>query len=564
MGKIRVGVVGAGPTGLMSAVLLLTRGVDVAIYDQDEIRKKLPKAHIVNSRAGELFRELGIMKEMEALSAPPEKCQYVTWSESIAGVQYGAQPYNAPPHDFSPSHMMNIAQNRLEEVLFERTRALGVRPLFNHKVISAAKADGRAAIEIEAPDGHILQETFDYVLVCDGASSNIRKRLGIEMIGPHSLARFVSCYFKADLARFLEDRPGPVRFITSPDITGCVVGFDLKTTWVFGMVYPAGHVPQDYTPEIMREMVARAIGDRSVDFEITSIGDWNMSAQIAARFRDGPFFLLGDAAHRMSPAGGLGLNTGIQDAHNLAWKLSWVDRGIADDGLLDTYETERKPVSERNNEYSTQNAMGMFAIDAAIGAQSLAPVEPSRASKPLRGISELGIAPDSPGRQARLAAIQAAIDAFGAKYDIVNIEIGYDYCAQIEELSPAARAEARYRPSAQPGRLVPHVWIDEVRDISLQDAIDRNALTLFAVSEDGIATQQIRALCAKAHLPLKVVAIGEWAPNVAALWRERTSTDEQGLVLVRPDGHVAWSSPSLPDQANLTRLRDLARQWGAR
>src|SRR3974390_2243971 len=230
MGKLRVAIVGAGPTGLMAAILLHSKGVNVTLYDQSEIRLKLPKAHIVNSRAGELFRESGIMDEMERLSAPLEKCQYVTRSESIAGVQYGAQAYNAPPHDFSPSRMMNIAQNRLEEILFERARELGVHPLFNHKVLSAAKVDSRAVLDIETPEGRVLHETFDYVLAGDGASRPVRRQLGIEMVGPPSLARMVSCYFKADLARFLKDKPGPVRFITALDITGCVVGFDLETT----------------------------------------------------------------------------------------------------------------------------------------------------------------------------------------------------------------------------------------------------------------------------------------------------------------------------------------------
>ena len=264
----------------------------------------------------------------------------------------------------------------------------------------------------------------------------------------------------------------------------------------------------------------------------------------------------------MPPSGGLGLNTGIQDAHNLAWKLSWIDRGIASDSLLDTYEIERKPVSERNNEYSMQNALGMFAIDAAIGTQSIAPVPPTRASEPLRGLSELGLATDSPGREERLAKIRAAVADFERKYDILNIEIGYDYGTSSAGLSPAERAEARYVPSAAPGRLVPHVWIDTARALSLQDVIDRQDLTLFAAGKESEAAQKIKAICAEAGIPLKVVAVGGWAADVAALWRERTATDEQGAVLARPDGHVVWSCHTRPDKASLAELRDTARLWG--
>jgi 2,4-dichlorophenol 6-monooxygenase len=421
MGKLRVAIVGAGPTGLMAAILLRTRGVDVTIYDQTDTRLKLPKAHIVNARAGELFREIGIMEDVEKLSAPAEKCQYVIWSESVAGVQYGAQWYGVVANDFTPSRMMNIGQDRLEEVFSSRARALGVNPLLNYKITSVAKVEKRAELTIVTPGGAEKREVFDYVLACDGASSTVRRQLGIEMDGPPSLARFINCYFKADLGRFFGEKPGPVRFITGLDVSGAIIGYDLETTWNFGLVYPEGFTPEDYTTEVMREFIARAIGDRSVAFEIIGRTHWNMSAQIARQFRDGPFFLLGDAAHRMPPSGGLGLNTGIQDAHNLAWKLAWVDRGLAGDGLLDTFESERKPVSERNNEYSMQNAFGMAPIDAAIGARSITPIPPTLASEPLRGVSELGLAPDSPGREERLAAIRAAVLEFEHKYDIHNI-----------------------------------------------------------------------------------------------------------------------------------------------
>jgi 2-polyprenyl-6-methoxyphenol hydroxylase-like FAD-dependent oxidoreductase len=545
----------------MAGVLLHMKGVDVTVYERTELDHKLPKAHIVNSRTGELFREIGLMAEVERLSAPDEKCQYMTWSESIAGVQYGALNYNAPPHDFSPARMMNIAQNRLEEVLLKRARALGGRLLFNHSVTAVTKVGAGAELEIETPDGRVLHETFDYVLACDGPGSPIRKTLGIEMVGLPSLARFISCYFTADLERFLGDKPGPVRFLASPDITGGVIGFDVAKSWALMMSYPEDCSVEEYTPEIMHEMVARAIGDRSVAFEINAIGNWNMSAQIAAQFRDGPFFLLGDAAHRMPPTGGLGLNTGLQDAHNLAWKLSWVDRGLAHDALLDTYETERKPVSERNNEYSVQNAIGMVAINTAIGAQPFAPVPPSRANEPLEGLADLGLATDSHGREERLAAIHTAVSEYERKYDLLNIEIGYDYCVRPEESSAAERAEADYHPSVEPGRLIPHVWLDEERSHSLQDLIDRDAFTLFASSKDSIASREIRAFCAEFGFPLTTVEVGAWAPEVVALWRERTATDEQGAILVQPDGHVAWSTLSLPDDAGLAALRNLARRF---
>jgi 2,4-dichlorophenol 6-monooxygenase len=563
MGKLRVAVVGAGPTGLMAATLLHMKGVDVTIYDQTELRQKLPKAHQVNARAGELFREIGVLEAVERLSPPSEKLRYVSWAQSLAGVHYADGLFAVGPHDLSPSRTMNMGQNQLEQVLLDRIRALGLEPQLNHQVTSAAELGGKAALTVGDQSGRSVTEIFDYALACDGASSAIRRQLGIEMVGPPSLARFVSCYFTADLSRFYQEKPGPVRFLASPDLSATLIGFDIKNSWVLMVAYPEGYSPADYTTEIMTEFVRRAIGDRSVAFEITGIGNWNMSAQVATRFRDGPFFLLGDAAHRMPPSGGLGLNTGIQDAHNLAWKLSWVDRGFAGQQLLDSYEAERKPVGERNNAFSLRNAVGMFGIDKAVGVSCLATVEPSRAEAPLRGVEGLALGADSPDRHARLAAAQVAATEFSNGFDILNIELGYDYCEYAGETTPEARAAGPYEPSVQPGRLLPHVWIDVAQNISNQDVLDREALTLFVAEGANSAAQEVEKACAETRTPLAIVATSGWSPKVLSLWGERTQVNSDGAVLVRPDGHVAWSSLSQPDQANLGVLRQLLRIWSA-
>lgn len=519
--RIRVAVVGGGPTGLTAAILLRQAGVDVSLFEQHASTCELPQAHQINGRSGEILRQIGVYDELDAAAPADEITRHIMWVESLAGTQYGGIEWSEWNPALSPCRAVNIGQDVVERVLAARLADVVVGGGFGYRVAAVVPGEDRARVTVERPDGNVVEEEFDYVLACDGASSGVRRSLGVEMVGPPSLAKFVTTYFRAPLFPYLAAKPGPLRIVASPGVWGSLIGYDMDSTWAFMCAIPEGAVASDYTDDVMREFIARVVGDRKVNVEITATTTWNMSAQVAAHFRRGRVFLLGDAAHRFPPTGGLGLNTGLQDAHNIAWKLALIDRGLATEALLDSYESERRPVSQRNCDQSVANAVAMAGIDQVLGASALAPLPPSIAHTPAEAVDRDGERPDA----------QAAFDALRGGIDFASIDFGYTYGEVAES------GAGPFTPSVRVGGLLPAVTFED--GMTLLDAYDKARLTLFVVDPDAESLTLARKFANGLGLPLHEVVVGSLADGAMAAWRDVMGAD-LGAVLVRPDGHAAW------------------------
>lgn len=552
---MRVAVVGAGPVGLAAALLLRRQGLSPVVFERRNGLCQLPQAHVINTRTAEILREVGLFDRLVAEAAPPERIRFVTWSESLAGRRFGRLPYQgdgasaAERRASSPARTVNLGQDRFERVLLTGLHAEDGAVRFGTRVTHASVGDDHAILTVASECGE-EQLDFDLVLACDGANSVVREALGIAMEGPPSLARFASAYFRADLSPYLGEDLGPVNFIAGADVRGVIIGFDMERTWAFMCAMAPDAAPELFTPAVMEELVRRAVGDPDLDLELRSVGSWNMSAQVASSFRKGPFLLVGDAAHRFPPTGGLGVNTGIGDAHNLAWKIGMIARGEAGDDLLDTYGSERRPVACRNRDHSVSNAMRMVEVDEAIAASTLAPVDPAVARGPWRTLPDHPIDHgDEAGRRARAVIAQRIADQ-RSHFDSLALEIGYAYG---RTLNQTALGEAGYTPRIEPGALLPHVWIDSgASRLSLHDLIDRKRLTLVY----GAAAREWRSAAATSRAAAALVPIelerrlGEVDPER----RELLALIFAGAVLVRPDGHVAWVADGPPDAARLASL----------
>jgi 2-polyprenyl-6-methoxyphenol hydroxylase-like FAD-dependent oxidoreductase len=554
---LRVAVIGAGPSGLSAALLLQDKGVNVRIYERREGTVELPQAHQVNTRTSEIFDQLGVYERIRDGGAPRERARYAGWWESLAGQCLGIQDILCDL-SISACRALNVGQDVVERVLAEELTSRGTVVHFGHEVVDSRRNGEAAELDIRQPDGTVTSETFEIVLVCDGASSETRKRLGIEMEGPPSLARFVSCYFEADLGPYYEQSPGPVRFINGPDVRGAVIGFTMDRVWAFMCAKPDDVDLSAYTTQVMQEVLRRVIGDADVSARILSIGTWNMSAQVATSFRNGPFFLVGDAAHRFPPTGGLGLNTGVQDAHNLAWKIALIDRGYATDALLDTYETERRPVAQLNCQQSVDNAVGMFNVDAVIGSPTLAPLPPdivdTLPSAPRFNLAD----PDTP---ARAAAVQDAVDAFSGAMDWARIDLGFCYSldgASEDDHAPSADPDSGpWRAVARPGALLPHVWLEGPdRRTAAAGVISTDTPTLFVPASDSAWLATADSAAASSQLPLHHVSVDAWSTGSRNEWCSAMGVGLDGAMLVRPDGHIAWLSPDGPDARSEATLKD--------
>lgn len=520
--SIRVAVVGGGPTGLAAAILLRQAGVAVSLFEQHDSTCVLPQAHQINGRSGEILAQMGVYDTLEALAPGDDLTRHVVWTESLAGASFGGIEWSEWNPALSPCRALNIGQDVVERVLAARLSDLKAGGGFGHRVVGISSTEPSVLVTVERPDGSTGDDEFDYVLACDGASSGIRRSLGIEMAGPPSLAKFVTTYFRAPLMRYLGEKPGPLRILAGKDVWGSLIGYDMDSTWAFMCALPDGVSATEYTDDVMREFILRVVGDRDVDVELMGTTTWNMSAQVATRFREGRVFLLGDAAHRFPPTGGLGLNTGLQDAHNIAWKLGLVDRGLATDAILDTYETERQPVAQRNCDQSVANAIAMGGIDQVLGASALAPLPPSVAALPVH---------TEPAASVQDA--QEAFDVLRRGIDFDSIDFGYTYG------EPIASTD-RFVPAARVGGLLPAVSFDADSGVTtLLDAYDKSIPTLVASHGESPWIARAQAAADEVGVPIAVVVVAAFGDANVATWRAAMGGGADA-VLVRPDGHAAW------------------------
>jgi len=522
----RVAIVGAGAAGLMAGVLLRLRGVEFDMFDDGDGPCRLPQAHVVNTRTSEILREVGVFEEMRTLATPIEKTKSIEWAESLAGRRFGKLDLVKDEEALqariaaSAVHPLNLGQNRFEEVVARRLEALGGRVSYGHSIVRAAIEEGGAVLSISNTDGMVSERRYDYVLACDGARSIVRSSLGIDMIGPPSLARYASAYFTADLSDLEPRVGGQVTFIGGADVRGVIIGFDIQTTWALMCVIPPDLTADDFGPDVMLELIHRAIGDRTVAVQLDGVGSWNMSAQIAETFRSGPFFLVGDAAHRFPPTGGLGLNTGVQDAHNLAWKLALVLEGRAHPAILDSYANERMPVAKANCDHSVTNAMRMAEVDAILGVPFLAPVEPTVVQRPEGSLPHLGIDGDDDAADDKRAVLADTIEQQRPHFDSLMHELGYIYDAS--EIYAVGAHD--FRPSVTVGGRLPHALIEvDGSSVGVHDLFaSRDAFLLAGKDVDLVKLP-----------PLPGVGVHRFAA-------ENGIVAPEGLVLVRPDGHVSW------------------------
>ncbi len=367
-------------------------------------------------------------------------------------------------------------------------------------------------------DGSVLEVESRFLLGCDGWSSAVRRRLGIAMEGPSDIGHFVNVYFRADLARWTTDRPAVLYFVASDDARGVFQPLDGRGRWLCQISYDGSAATfASYTPERCLDWIRRAVGSPGVEAEILSVGTWTMNATVAAAFRQGPVLLAGDAAHQLPPTGGFGMNTGVQDVHNLAWKIAGVLEGWADPAILDSYDAERRPVARTNADRSLENSRMVGRINRTAiesGADSASAVAASRRYGNFTGM-DLGFRYDS-----------GALVADGT--------------VAPEPADPVID----YAPTARPGHRAPHLALEhQGREISTLDLFD-GSFTLLAGANGREWCDASRAVGRSLSVPLHAYAVGPSGDlrDPDDRWLDLYGVSRAGAVLVRPDGHVGWRS----------------------
>jgi 2-polyprenyl-6-methoxyphenol hydroxylase-like FAD-dependent oxidoreductase len=472
----------------------------------------------------EIVRPWGIEAQLRAAALPPDQLALTVWTTTLAGPEIRRARTGGDPtlaHPYSPTTACGCPQDQLEPVLLAYARSYEQADVrFEHEC-AAFEQDGTgvSATIIDQTSGEPLTVHAGYLIAADGASSTARSALGIPFPGP-VLGHRVSILFEANLAPYTEGRLSLLYWISTEGLKGLLVATSNPKRWDLVVTFDpdAGESISDFKPQRCCDLVRKAVGAPDLPVEIVCARPWIMAAKIAPRFHAGQVFLAGDAAHTMPPFGGYGMNTGVQDVHNLAWKLAAVLSGWADTTLLDTYDVERHPVAQFNTEQALINAM-----------------ETSKAQD----------------------------DSVDARFQGIGIALGYIYdsAATIPDGSsppPVADPVTEYVPTARPGSRAPHVWLSRngVR-LSTLDLFERSFVLL--AGEDGqtwcAAAAQVANMM---KVPLDAFRIGGDSDlaDVDDSWARVYGVTPRGAVLVRPDGHVAWrcASDAAAPQAELQHV----------
>ncbi|MFE2936009.1 FAD-dependent monooxygenase [Streptomyces sp. NPDC059278] len=528
-------IVGAGPVGLATALVLGRHGVPSVVCEQYGGINPHPRAHVVNTRSMELLRSWGIADAVRADSVDPRWALNIQWKQTLSGSGLG-RINMAEGHgeqllrriDASPEMITSCAQDRVQQHLLDAVLAQGMATV-RYDTTVLGIADRGDAVDVTVESGQCRQTLrARYAVAADGAAGGLRETLGITTEGSPVLGHQLNIYFHADLSPWTEADPALLIWAINTTSPGVFIGMDGVRRWTFQRSFdPATESPGDYSPERCARIIREAVGVDELEVDIRSVGPWTMVARTAGRYRSGRVFLAGDAAHQFPPTGGLGMNTGLADADNLGWKLAAVLGGWAPESVLDSYESERRPVAVANARHSVLNATKM--AEAGIGPDTA-------------GIAARLESPDPETAAAERRRLAAAIPAQRPHFDSLGQEIGYVYGAggrtQEETGDPLPATE--YSPAPVLGARLPHAWVE--RDGALLSTHDL-LFPGFTLITGPAGSHWAAAFAETAgEVPARTVVVGRDIAVVDDSLLERLGITEDGAVLVRPDSHIAWRS----------------------
>jgi putative polyketide hydroxylase len=345
--SVDVTIVGAGPAGLVAAIVLGSYGIDVAVVEKRPQGSTLSRATVISTRCMEILRSWGLEAAVRAGAADVVPRAWVT--PSLVSGEGVEMPLGYPTREeaatVSPTYPAWTPQDHLEPLLRAHVSGLAsARLWFDMQVEDAQQDDEGVTVTVQHPVSGRMPIRARYVIGADGAHSTTRATMHVSMEGRDDLAEFHRIEFQAPLGRLVGDRRFGLYVITNPDAAGVLVARGRGDRWGFAREWRPGEARiVDAHDDELIELLTRAIGAPTT-LMVEHRSAFSFAAQIAQTYRNARVFFVGDAAHRMTPRGGTGMNTAIQDAYDLGWRLAWVLRGWATAELLESYELVRRPV----------------------------------------------------------------------------------------------------------------------------------------------------------------------------------------------------------------------------
>ena len=550
-------VVGAGPAGAATSVFLGKEGIRTLMISRQRGTAETPRAHITNQRAMEALRDAGLEDACMALASPGTHIEHSFWLRSMAGEElartwsWGNDPRRSGDYRAaSPCSMNDLPQTRLEPILVTEAARLGVDVRFGWELRSFSQdADGVTANIADRLTEEEITVRAKYMVGADGARSRVVEALGIPLVGMHGLGNVFNVLCDIDLSRHLEYRHGSLYSVIQPGSSywAPVAVFRMVKAWnqwLVGLIVPHAAGKPEPTLADFEQRIRESVGDDTLPVKILSTSMWTINDVYAERYSEGRVFCMGDAVHRHPPTNGLGSNTCIQDAFNLAWKLTLVVKGKANPHLLESYGLERQPVGKQIVARANKSFLQNNRVWDLLGGGTRTEMAPEE---------HAAVFDTAEGR----ATLRAEIDRMKFEYHAHGVEMTRRYAsgAVIPDGSPEPPVdydnELIHRPSTRPGSAMPHVWLNQRQpgpNVSTLDVAGKGRFVLFT-GPGGTAWHEAGKIVSNAlGIELEVVSIGAYQnyEDPYGWWNEYSEGIEEIAVLVRPDLIVAWRSLSVP------------------
>lgn len=572
-------IVGAGPAGSALACFLASYGHTGIMISAASGTAKEPRAHITNPAALECLRDIGLEEDVKKVGTTEDHMEHTRWCHDMAGEEFarihswGNQPDRKGEYDAaSPCRHVDVPQTMLEPVLVRHATVHGWKVRFDTVLVKYERDSPTSPITSTITDslsGKTYQIRSKYVFGCDGARSQVMRQLGIPLIKEPGQGLALNVLVDVDLHKHLEHRTGNLHWIFQPEVEHPPWGWSCLLRmvkawheWMFILFPQPGFKNFDVEPTIAEyeKRIREFIGDDSIPIKVMESSKWRINEIVASRFSDGNIFCMGDAAHRHPPFNGLGSNTCIQDAYNLAWKIAYVEQGLADPALLDSFNAERQPIGAGIIQRANQGLRDHIHVWEALGAT------PADLEERKRQHAELS-APTEAGRQRR-KRLQEAVKYTEHEFGGIGIEMNQRY--ESGAVVFADEKEARrpppedpvlqYQLSTYPGSRLPHVWINKrtpiKAPISTIDLAGHGAFCLLT-GNGGEKWKQAAAEASKSlGIKINAYSIGwleDWE-DVYGDWTRRRETEEDGCVVMRPDRTICWRSMGMREDCNSALL----------
>ncbi|KAI7198280.1 hypothetical protein D0864_06438 [Hortaea werneckii] len=575
-------IIGAGPAGAALACFLAQHGYTGIMLSSAPGTAKEPRAHITNPAALECLRDIGLEADVNKAGTTGDHMQHTRWCHDMAGDEYariyswGNQPEKKGEYEAaSPCRHTDVPQTLLEPILVKHATVKGWKVRFDSTF---------ERFERDTPNGPITSYITDnltglsytirskYLFGCDGARSAIMRQLDIPLKKEPGQGLALNVLVEADLRQHMEHRIGNLHWIMQPDAVhppwGWATILRMVKAWheFMFIVFPEPGF-SDYSVRPSNEeyikRVREWIGDDTIPIKILDAAKWYINEIVAEKYSDGNIFCLGDAVHRHPPLNGLGSNTCVQDAFNLAWKLAYIEQGHAQPKLLESYSLERQPIGAGVIQRANQGLRDHVHVWEALG------VLPDDVEERKRQHAELS-APTPEGRERRKKlqdAVKYTEHEFGGigiemnqRYDSGAVYFGDEATAQ---QAPPSDPVLQYQLSTYPGSRLPHAWLNKrspaKAPISTIDLAGHGAFCLLTGIGGDAWKQAVKEASSKLSVPINAYSIGwkqDWE-DVYGDWARRREIEEDGCVLLRPDRTVCWRSMGMRSDCKEALLRVL-------